>query len=33
MRPQGKPRFYFIDDHVYGENRYAFFLQHQQKLP
>ena len=29
----GQARFYFIDDHVYGDNRYAFFLQHEQKLP
>jgi LPS-assembly protein len=30
---QGKANFYFIDDHVYDGNRYAFFLQHQQRLP
>ena len=30
---KGKADFYFIDDHVYDGNRYAFFLQHQQKLP
>jgi LPS-assembly protein len=29
----GSARFYFIDDKVEGENRDAFFLQHQQKLP
>ena len=29
----GQARFYFIDDKVYGGNRDAFFLQHQQKLP
>ena len=29
----GSARFYFIDDKVYGANRDAFFLQHQQKLP
>ncbi len=29
----GQARFYFIDDKVNGENRDAFFLQHQQKLP
>jgi len=29
----GKANFYFIDDHVYGGNRYAFFLRHQQRLP
>ena len=37
---KGQANFYFIDDHVYkGEeekdkgNRYAFFIQHEQKLP
>jgi len=30
---RGQANFYFIDDQVYGGNRYAFFLQHQQKLP
>jgi LPS-assembly protein len=25
--------FYFIDDHVYDSNRYAFFIKGQQKLP
>ena len=29
----GSARFYFINDKVYGGNRDAFFLQHQQKLP
>jgi LPS-assembly protein len=29
---KGKANFYFIDDNVYGGNRYAFFLQHQQRL-
>jgi LPS-assembly protein len=26
----GQANFYFIDDRVFGENRYAFFVQHQQ---
>jgi LPS-assembly protein len=30
---QGQANLYFVDDQVYGKNRYAFFLQHQQKLP
>ncbi len=30
---EGKANVYFIDDQVFGGNRYAFFLQHQQKLP
>jgi LPS-assembly protein len=30
---KGEANFYFIDDNVYGGNRYAFFLQHQQRLP
>lgn len=29
----GKANFYFIDDQVYNKDRYAFFLQHQQKFP
>ena len=29
----GKANFYFIDDHVFDRNRYAFFLRHQQRLP
>jgi LPS-assembly protein len=29
----GKANFYFIDDQVFDKNRYAFFSQHQQKLP
>jgi LPS-assembly protein len=29
----GQTKFYFIDDHVYGDKRAAFFSQHQQKLP
>jgi LPS-assembly protein len=29
----GQANFYFMDDHVYGGNRYAFFIQHRQKLP
>jgi LPS-assembly protein len=30
---KGKANFYFIDDQVYDNNRYAFFVQHDQKLP
>jgi LPS-assembly protein len=30
---QGQANLYFIDDQVYGNHRYAFFLQHRQKLP
>jgi len=30
---EGQANFYFIDDQVYGKDRYAFFLQHHQKLP
>ena len=29
----GQTKFYFIDDHVFGDKRYALFSQHQQKLP
>ena len=29
----GEAKFYFIDDHVYKDKRYAFFAQHQEKLP
>ena len=29
----GKANVYFINDHFYDKNRYAFFLQHQQRLP
>jgi LPS-assembly protein len=29
----GQANFYFIDDRVFGENRYAFFVQHQQYSP
>jgi LPS-assembly protein len=29
----GKANFYFIDDQVFDKNRYAFFVQHEQKLP
>jgi len=29
----GQASFYFIDDQVFDDNRYAFFVQHQQKLP
>ena len=30
---KGEAKFYFIDDHVYDANRYAFFIKGQQKLP
>ena len=30
---KGQANFYFIDDHVFNKNRYAFFVEHQQKLP
>jgi LPS-assembly protein len=30
---KGEARFYFIDDQLFGKNRYAFFIEHQQKLP
>jgi LPS-assembly protein len=30
---KGQANFYFIDDQVFHRNRYAFFVQHQQKLP
>jgi LPS-assembly protein len=30
---KGQANFYFIDDHTMDKNRYAFFLQHEQKLP
>ena len=30
---KGKANFYFIDDQVADKNRYAFFIQHEQKLP
>ena len=30
---KGEAQFYFIDDHVYDGNRYAFFIDHQQKFP
>jgi LPS-assembly protein len=30
---KGEAQFYFIDDHVYNGNRYAFFIEHQQKFP
>ncbi len=30
---RGQANFYFIDDHVFEKNRYAFFIQHQQKFP
>ncbi len=29
----GQASFYFIDDQDFNRNRYAFFVQHQQKLP
>jgi LPS-assembly protein len=30
---KGKANLYFIDDQVLHKNRYAFFIEHQQKLP
>jgi LPS-assembly protein len=30
---KGEAKFYFIDDHVYDGNRYAFFIKHQNKFP
>jgi LPS-assembly protein len=30
---KGQANFYFIDDQVAHKNRYAFFIEHQQKLP
>jgi LPS-assembly protein len=30
---RGNANFYFIDDQVYNNNRYAFYVQHEQKLP
>ena len=30
---RGQANFHFIDDQVLDKNRYAFFIQHQQKLP
>jgi LPS-assembly protein len=30
---KGEAKFYFTDDQVFSGQRYAFFLQHQQKLP
>ena len=30
---KGEAQFYFIDDQVYDRNRYAFFIDHQQKFP
>jgi LPS-assembly protein len=30
---QGEAQVYFIDDHVFDRNRYAFFIEHQQKFP
>jgi LPS-assembly protein len=30
---RGEAKFYFIDDQVLNRNRYAFFIEHQQKLP
>jgi LPS-assembly protein len=30
---KGQANFYFIDDQVFHKNRYAFFIEHQQKLP
>jgi LPS-assembly protein len=30
---KGEAKFYFIDDLVFNKNRYAFFIEHQQKFP
>ena len=30
---KGQAKFYFIDDQVLHKNRYAFFIEHQQKFP
>jgi len=30
---KGEAKFYFIDDQVFNKNRYAFFIEHQQKFP
>jgi LPS-assembly protein len=30
---KGEAKAYFTDDHVFDGNRYAFFLQHEQRLP
>jgi LPS-assembly protein len=30
---RGQANVYFIDDHVFNKDRYAFFIQHQQKFP
>jgi LPS-assembly protein len=30
---KGEAKFYFIDDKVFDKNRYAFFIEHEQKLP
>ena len=30
---KGQANFYFIDDQVFNKDRYAFFFQHEQKLP
>jgi LPS-assembly protein len=30
---RGQANFNFIDDQVYGKNRYSFFVEHEQKLP
>lgn len=30
---KGEARFHFIDDNVMDKNRYAFFIQHEQKFP
>lgn len=30
---RGQANFYFIDDQVFHKNRYAFFIQHQQRFP
>jgi LPS-assembly protein len=30
---KGEAKFYFIDDQAFNKNRYAFFIEHQQKFP
>jgi LPS-assembly protein len=30
---KGEAKFHFIDDQVFNKNRYAFFIEHQQKFP
>jgi LPS-assembly protein len=30
---KGEAKVYYIDDHYYGDDRYAFYVEHEQKLP